>query len=109
MSTAWSMILVPSRLLQLNGNNFNGKKILFIFYFFTVIGFLTIEAQQNPESFLSHKVKKRETIYGITRSYNITEKQLKEYNLSFKSWIKEAYVASNSVYKNLSKNQLSLS
>ena len=80
MSTAWSMILVPSRLLQLNGNNFNGKKILFIFYFFTVIGFLTIEAQQNPESFLSHKVKKRETIYGITRSYNITEKQLKEYN-----------------------------
>ena len=56
------------------------KKYYSYFIFFTVIGFLTIEAQQNPESFLSHKVKKRETIYGITRSYNITEKQLKEYN-----------------------------
>ena len=72
------------------------KKYYSYFIFFTVIGFLTIEAQQNPESFLSHKVKKRETIYGITRSYNITEKQLKEYNPPSKSWIKEAYVASNS-------------
>ena len=74
------MILVPSPATIEWGTIFNVKKILFIFYFFTVIGFLTIEAQQNPESFLSHKVKKRETIYGITRSYNITEKQLREYN-----------------------------
>ena len=61
------------------------KKYYSFFIFFTVIGFLTIEAQQNPESFLSHKVKKRETIYGITRSYNITEKQLKEHNPPSKS------------------------
>ena len=30
--------------------------------------------------FLSHKVKKKETIFGITRKYNITETQLYEYN-----------------------------
>lgn len=30
--------------------------------------------------FLSHKVKKKETVFGITRKYNITETQLYEYN-----------------------------
>lgn len=30
--------------------------------------------------FLSHKVKKKETVIGITRKYNITETQLYEYN-----------------------------
>lgn len=30
--------------------------------------------------FLSHKVKKKETIFGITRKYSITETQLYEYN-----------------------------
>jgi len=30
--------------------------------------------------FLSHKVKKKETIFGINRKYNITETQLYEYN-----------------------------
>ncbi|MBT4825316.1 MAG: LysM peptidoglycan-binding domain-containing protein [Flavobacteriaceae bacterium] len=34
--------------------------------------------------FLSHKVKKKETIFGITRKYNITETQLNEYNLLLK-------------------------
>ena len=33
-----------------------------------------------PEKFLSHKVKKKETVFGITRKYNITESQLYEYN-----------------------------
>ncbi len=33
-----------------------------------------------PEKFLSHKVKKKETVFGITRKYNITESQLNEYN-----------------------------
>ena len=42
--------------------------------------FWNLQAQQKPENFISHKVKKRETIFGITRSYNITEKQLIEYN-----------------------------
>ena len=42
--------------------------------------FWNLQAQQKPENFISHKVKKRETIFGITRSYNITEEQLIEYN-----------------------------
>ena len=33
-----------------------------------------------PEKFLSHKVKKKETVFGITRKYNIIESQLYEYN-----------------------------
>lgn len=33
-----------------------------------------------PEKFLSHKVKKKETVFGITQKYNITESQLYEYN-----------------------------
>ncbi len=37
-------------------------------------------AQQTPVKFLSHKVKKKQTIFGITRTYNITETQLYEYN-----------------------------
>ena len=37
-------------------------------------------AQEMPVKFLSHKVKKKETVFGITRKYNITETQLYEYN-----------------------------
>ena len=37
-------------------------------------------AQDMPEKFLSHKVKKKETVFGITQKHNITETQLYEYN-----------------------------
>ena len=33
-----------------------------------------------PEKFVSHKVKKKETVFVITRKYDITESQLYEYN-----------------------------
>ena len=33
-----------------------------------------------PEEFLYHKVRRRETIYGIARKYKISEEQLKQYN-----------------------------
>ena len=42
------------------------------------MGFST--AQDMPEKFLSHKVKKKETVFGITQKHNITETQLYEYN-----------------------------
>lgn len=54
------------------------NKILFIVLLFC--GILFSPAQEIPEAFLSHKVKKKETIFGITRKYNITETQLYEYN-----------------------------
>lgn len=37
-------------------------------------------AAREPIGFISHKVKKRETIFGITQQYNITEDELKKYN-----------------------------
>mgnify|MGYP001277702191 CR=1 FL=1 len=45
-----------------------------------MFGILFSTAQEIPVKFLSHKVKKKETIFGITRKYNITETQLNDYN-----------------------------
>ena len=53
------------------------KLLIVLFMFF---GLLILQAQQAPERFISHKVKKKETIFGITREYNITKEQLNEYN-----------------------------
>lgn len=36
--------------------------------------------QEEPIGFTSHKVKKRETLYGIAKRYNITEEDIKRYN-----------------------------
>ena len=74
------MTLVPSHPQPSNGNNLRMKKYRLLIIFFMVFVFLALKAQQTPESFISHKVKKRETIFGITRSYNISERQLIEFN-----------------------------
>lgn len=36
--------------------------------------------QEEPIGFASHKVRKRETLYGIAKRYNITEEDIKRYN-----------------------------
>ncbi|MFK7811736.1 MAG: LysM peptidoglycan-binding domain-containing protein [Maribacter sp.] len=36
--------------------------------------------QEEPIGFTSHKVRKRETLYGIAKRYNITEEDIKRYN-----------------------------
>ena len=36
--------------------------------------------QEEPISFTSHKVRKKETLYGISRRFNITEEDIKKYN-----------------------------
>ena len=74
------MTLVPSHPQPSNGNNLLVKKFRLLIIFFMAFVCLALQAQQNPESFISHKVKKRETIFGITRSYNISERQLIEFN-----------------------------
>ena len=51
-----------------------------ILFVLLLCGILFSSAQEMPEKFLSHKVKKKETVFGITRKYNITESQLYEYN-----------------------------
>ena len=60
------------------------KKNKILFLVLLLFGVLFSNAQQTPVKFLSHKVKKKETIFGITRKYNITETQLYEYNLLLK-------------------------
>ena len=56
------------------------KKNVTLFIVLFLCGILFSKAQEMPEKFLSHKVKKKETVFGITRKYNITESQLYEYN-----------------------------
>lgn len=39
-----------------------------------------IQEQKKPLSFSRHRVRKRETLFGLTQRYKITEEQLKRYN-----------------------------
>lgn len=38
------------------------------------------DEQQEPIGFLNHKVRKRETLYGIAQRYHITQEDIKRYN-----------------------------
>lgn len=40
----------------------------------------TVEVVQEPTGFTVHRVRKRETLYGISNRYEITEEDLKRYN-----------------------------
>ena len=94
------MTLVPSHPQPSNGNNLRVKKYRLLITFFMVFVFLALQAQQRPESFISHKVKKRETIFGITRSYNISERQLIQFNpLIEKVGLKKRMLLRIPVYK----------
>ena len=76
------MILVQNHLRQSNGNKnlyIVAMRVLFLFLgllFFSV----SIEAQQIPEKFVSHKVKKKETLFGLSEKYNVTIEQIKQFN-----------------------------
>ena len=52
----------------------------FLFGLLLVCGIFWSAAQETPVKFLTHKVKKKETLYGITKTYNITQEQLYAYN-----------------------------
>ena len=53
------------------------KGIVFgIVFFFSALLYGQIE----PERFIDHKVKKKETLYGLARKYNVTIDQIKSYN-----------------------------
>ena len=98
------MTLVPSHLQPSNGNNLRVKKYRLLIIFFMVFVFLALKAQQLPDSFISHKVKKRETVFGITRSYNISERQLIEYNpLLEKLGLRRRMILRIPVYKHKKK------
>ena len=41
---------------------------------------ITPEEQEEPIGFTSHRVRKKETLYGIAKRYSITENDIKKYN-----------------------------
>ena len=53
------------------------KQFLFSLLFFIT---LSIVAQVEPNSFKNHKVKKKETLYGLARKYDIQIEQIYQYN-----------------------------
>ena len=52
------------------------KYLVFLFLFIGVL----FSFGQTPERFITHKVKKEETLTEIIETYSITEEQLLEYN-----------------------------
>ncbi len=53
------------------------KQLLFSFLFFFT---LSLSAQVEPISFISHRVKKKETLYGLARKYDVQIEQIYKYN-----------------------------
>ena len=54
-------------------------KLRLFFFFFYILGFLTF-SQSTPDRFIVHKVKKKETLYSLSKIYNISIETIKEYN-----------------------------
>lgn len=51
------------------------------FLFFMAVFLMTnLYGQESPERFITHKVKKKETLYGLARTYNINVDQILEFN-----------------------------
>ncbi|MFL2613225.1 MAG: LysM peptidoglycan-binding domain-containing protein [Flavobacteriaceae bacterium] len=51
------------------------------FFFFFLLGF-QLSFAQTPERFISHRVKKGETLIQITERYNVSQDQILEFNPS---------------------------
>ncbi|OYX27534.1 MAG: peptidoglycan-binding protein [Flavobacteriales bacterium 32-35-8] len=63
-------------------------KFLYVLSFVLVFSFNRTHAQNKPtvtvnkelQGFKSHKVSRKETLYGISKQYNVTEDEIKKYN-----------------------------
>ena len=78
------------------------KKNKFFLGVLFLCGIYFSTAQEIPINFLYHKVKKKETIFGITRKYNINEEQLYEYNTLLKKvGLRKRMVLRIPVYSNV--------
>ncbi|MDG2235480.1 MAG: LysM peptidoglycan-binding domain-containing protein [Flavobacteriaceae bacterium] len=76
------------------------------FFFFFLLGF-QLSFAQTPESFISHRVKKGETLIQITERYNVSQDQILEFNSSIeKTGIKRRMTLRIPIYSqsNNSKN-----
>ena len=54
-------------------------KLRLFFFFFLILGFFSF-SQTTPDRFIVHKVKKKETLYSLSKIYNISIETIKEYN-----------------------------
>ncbi len=54
-------------------------KLRLFFFFFLIFGFISF-SQITPDRFIVHKVKKKETLYSLSKIYNISIETIKEYN-----------------------------
>ena len=54
-------------------------KLRLFFFFFLILGFLSF-SQTTPDRFIVHKVKKKETLYSLSKIYNISIETIREYN-----------------------------
>ena len=77
------MTLALNLLQQLSGNNFyimNYKTKIIVIFLILSISFGYRQDDLTPEKFIIHKVKKGDNIYKLTKEYNISEAQIKDYN-----------------------------
>ena len=95
------MISVQNLLQLLNGNNRNSIHMSIKQFLFSLLFFITLSvvAQVEPNSFKNHKVKKKETLYGLARKYDIQIEQIYQYNpLIKKIGLKKSMILQIPVY-----------
>ena len=54
-------------------------KFKLFFFLFLILGFISL-SQTAPDRFIIHKVKKKETLYSLSKIYNVSIEIIKEYN-----------------------------
>ena len=54
--------------------------LIFFTFLIASLSFLSSQEKNQPETFISHKVKKKETLYSISRLYELNIEQVIEYN-----------------------------
>ena len=75
-------------------------RIKYLVLTFLVLFTLSLTAQVKPDSFERHKVKKKETLYGLARKYNVQIEQIEQYNpLIKKIGLKKRMILQIPVYK----------
>ena len=75
-------------------------RIKYLVLTFFVLFTLTLTAQVKPDSFERHKVKKKETLFGLARKYNVQIEQIEQYNpLIKKIGLKKRMILQIPVYK----------
>ena len=84
------MTLAPNLLRLLSGSRYLCSLFLWAFF---VLSPLVLHAQDSVESlrthFIIHKVRKGETVFGLSQRYNITEEQLLHHNPNAKNGLKK--------------------